>query len=131
VPNRPVAAAAVACALLVAGCGGQSPLSKEATSLQALAAEGNVLAADAAKGRSTSVFVRIHSGYLRTAAASSATSLGQRRGAGAKRLAVLAKRVSADLGRLSRSSGDRARQQQLAHDLAQAAAAASKLGKSL
>jgi len=83
--------------LAAAGCGGKGTLGpkalqQEATGLQALAAEGGILAGDAARGRSTSVFVRVHAQYLTKAAHSSATTLAGG-GPRAASLADLAKSV--------------------------------------
>ena len=128
--------AASAAALLLAGCGGQSSpdrkaLSQEAKTLQALAAEGGLLAGNAARGRSTAVFTRVHAGYLHAAAQSSVSTLARGSTLPAHRLAALAGRISADLQRLSRSGSHRAVQRRLAQKLTTSAAAASKLGQSL
>jgi hypothetical protein len=60
-------------ALAATGCGGGGTLSKkafqkQAESIQSLAAEGSLVAHDAAKGRTTTPFVRVHTQYLREAA---------------------------------------------------------------
>ncbi len=55
--------ALVLAAVLLAGCGSQT-LQQQSTSLKALAAEGGLLAGNAARGRSTTVFTREHSGFL-------------------------------------------------------------------
>ncbi len=119
--------AALAAVLLLAGCGGQSALRQEAKNLQSLAAEGGLLAGDAARGRSTSVFTREHAGFLVAAAKSSATTLAQ----GPRPLAKVAARVSDDLDRLARSGSNRAEQRRLSADLTRAAKAVAKLGQSL
>ena len=115
-------ALAFAAALLLAGCGGSSlgkkALQQEAKGLKALAAEGSVLAGDASRGRSTVVFTRIHSRYLRAAARTSATTLAAGKTAEARRLAALAVRLRDDLDRLSRSGSNQAEQRLLQHDLA-------------
>jgi hypothetical protein len=136
VVHRPLRVAALAGGLLLAGCGGQAALSKkalqqEAKSVQALAAEGGLLAGDAARGRSTTVFVRVHAGYLRKAAGTSTTLLAKGRTPPARRLARIAGRVSADLDRLSRSGSDHAQQRRLEQELTQAANALAKIGKKL
>jgi hypothetical protein len=128
--------AASVAALLLAGCGGQTSLdrkalSQEAKTLQSLAAEGGLLAANSARGRSTAVFTRVHAGYLHAAAQTSVSALARGGTAPARRLASLAGRISADLQRLSRSGSHRAAQQRLARELTASATAASKLGKSL
>ena len=117
-------------ALLLAGCGGQSSLGKkaleqEAKGLKALAAEGSVLAGDASRGRSTVVFTRIHSRYLRDSAGKSVKTLAAGKDAEARRLAALAVRLRNDLDRLSRSGSNEAEQRTLQHDLATIAAKSS------
>jgi hypothetical protein len=119
--------------LLVAGCGGKGvlgpkALQQEATGLQSLAAEGGVLAGDAARGRSTSVFLRVHAQYLTKAAQSSASTLAAG-GPAAQPLAAVARIVALDLGRLSRSGADRTQQRRLAAAFARAATRAAKLEK--
>ena len=118
-----------AAALLLAGCGGSSlgkkALQQEAKGLKALAAEGSVLAGDASRGRSTVVFTRIHSRYLRASARKSVTTLAAGKTAEARRLAALAVRLRDDLDRLSRSGSNQAEQRTLQHDLATIAAKSS------
>jgi hypothetical protein len=117
-------------ALLLAGCGGQSSLGKkalqqEAKGLNALAAEGSLLASDASRGRTTVVFARIHSRYLRDSASSSVTTLAAGKTPEALRLAALAVRLRDDLDRLSRSGSNAAEQRTLQRDLATIAAKTS------
>jgi hypothetical protein len=118
--RRPILA--FAAALLLAGCGGSSlgkkALQQEAKGLKALAAEGSVLAGDASRGRSTVVFTRIHSRYLRASAQKSVTTLVAGKTVEARRLAALAVRLRDDLDRLSRSGSNQAEQRTLQHDLA-------------
>jgi hypothetical protein len=126
-------AAMSAAALLLAGCGSQSTLDRkalaqEAKTLQALAAEGGVLAGDSARGDSTSIFTRVHAGSLRSAAESSASTLARGRTPAARRLAGLAGRITRDLERLSGSGSERDLQRRLAHALNAAADAAAKAG---
>jgi hypothetical protein len=99
--------------------------------VQSLAYEGDMAADDAAENRSTVTFTRVHSRYLGKAARSSAATLAPGRTPAARRLAALAARVTADLDRLSRSGSDRAEQRRIQLDLADAAKATSRLGKSL
>jgi hypothetical protein len=122
--------------LLLVACGsqgtlGKKALSKEATGIESLAAEGGLLAGDAAGGRSTSTFTRIHARFLRDAARTSAGTLERGGTAKARRLAGLANRVGNDLERLSRSGSDRDLQRLLQHDLALAGGATRSLEKSL
>jgi hypothetical protein len=119
--------------LAAAGCGGKGALGpkalqQEATGLQSLAAEGGILAGDAARGRSTSVFLRVHTQYLTKAAHSSATTLTAG-GPAAQPLAAVATDVAHDLDLLAHSASDRAQQRRLAASLARDAARAGKLGK--
>jgi hypothetical protein len=127
VPRR--AGLAFAAALLLAGCGGSSlgkkALQQEAKGLQALAAEGSMLAGDASRGRSTVIFTRIHSRYLRASARTSVATLAAGTTPEARRLAALAVRLRDDLDRLSRSGSNEAEQQKLQHDLATIAAKSS------
>jgi hypothetical protein len=53
-------------ALLLAGCGQPTEPSKQAEALGSMAAEGALLAHDAAGGSSTGPFTRVHSEALRT-----------------------------------------------------------------
>jgi hypothetical protein len=122
--------------LLLAACGGQGTLGKKALSqeakgIQSLAAEGGLLSGDAARGRSTTVFTRIHARYLRDAARKSAATLEHGGTSKAQRLGGLADRVANDLERLSRSGSDRDLQRLLQHDLALALDATKRLDESL
>jgi hypothetical protein len=102
--------------LLLAGCGSQT-LQQQSKSLKALAAEGGMLAGDAARGRSTTVFTRQHTGFLVKSAGSSATSLAHETSAAGRRLARMASRVRDDLQRLQQSGSNREVQRQVQHDL--------------
>ena len=122
--------------LLLAGCGGQSTLGpkalqQEASGLQSLAAEGSLVATDAARGRSTGVFVRVHGAELAKAAQASATLLAKSEGSDAHRLAALGVRITRELDRLSHSGSNRRQQRRLAAELNRAAAQAEKLGARL
>ena len=126
----------LAALLLLVACGGQGTLGKKALSqeakgIQSLAAEGSLLAGDAARGRSTTVFTRVHARFLRDAARKSAATLEHGGTSKAQRLGRVADRVGNDLERLSRSGSDRDLQRLLEHDLALASAAAKRLDKSL
>jgi hypothetical protein len=127
VPRR--ACVVLAVALLLAGCGGSSlgkkALQQEAKGLQALAAEGSMLAGDASRGRSTVVFTRMHSRYLRASARTSVATLSVGKTPEARRLAALAVRLRDDLDRLSHSGSNEAEQRTLQHDLATIAAKSS------
>jgi hypothetical protein len=127
VPRR--ACLAFAAALLLAGCGGSSlgkkALQQEAKGLQALAAEGSMLAGDSSRGRSTVVFTRMHSRYLRASARTAVATLSVGKTPEARRLAALAVRLRDDLDRLAHSGSNEAEQRTLQHDLATIAAKSS------
>jgi hypothetical protein len=106
-------------------------LQQEASSLQSLAAEGSLLASDAARGRSTTVFVRVHGAELAKTAKASATLLGGSRSPGSRRLAALGARLTRQLDQLAQSGSDRATQRRLAAQLNRGAAQAEKLGAQL
>src|SRR5690348_4599090 len=113
-----------ALALVVASCGGggrlsEKALQQEAKTVQSLAAEGGILAGDAARGRSTPIFTREQADVLRKAASSSAKKLALAGNGGA--LAPLAARVREDLDRLSHAASDKAEQERVAADLVRAA----------
>ncbi|MDX6400267.1 MAG: hypothetical protein QOF27_873 [Gaiellaceae bacterium] len=84
-----------------------------------------MLAGDASRGRSTVVFTRMHSRYLRASARTSAATLSAGKTPEARRLAVLAVRLRDDLNRLSHSGSNAAEQRTLQHDLATIAAKSS------
>jgi hypothetical protein len=114
-------------AVLAAGCGGSDALGRKALQqegkgIHSLAAEGSLLAGNAAKGRTTVVFTRIHAQALRASARSSASTLAGGRTAEAWRLASLAVRLGVELDRLSRSGANRVEQQRLERSLAAIAA---------
>jgi hypothetical protein len=127
VPRR--ALLAFAAALLLAGCVGSSlgkkALQQEKKGIHSLAAEGSMLAGDASRGRSTVVFTRMHSRYLRASARTSVATLSAGETPEARRLATLAVRLQHDLDRLSRSGSNVAEQEALQHDLATIAAKSS------
>lgn len=122
-------------ALVGGGCGsggnlGAKALSQELKSLQSEAAEGALLAQDAASGRTTRVYTREHSSELYRAASQAEVTLK-----GAKtepalepelhQLAILAGQVSAGLHRLGSASRDEAR------SIARELLAAQKIGAGL
>jgi hypothetical protein len=122
--------------LLLAGCGRQGApsthaLQQETASLQSLAAEGAILASDAARGRSTSTFVRVHGADLTKAARASAATLAKGHTHDARTLASLAARLGDELDRLAHSGSNRAEQRRLAVQLRQGAARAARIGKRL
>jgi hypothetical protein len=106
-------------------------LRQEATGVQSLAAEGALLAADAARGRSTSVFLRVHAAELGKTARMTTGRVANGRTPAAHLLAALAVRVDVRLHALSRSGSNRAEQRRIATELERAAAETSRLAKRL
>ncbi len=103
--------------LLLAGCGGggsasQEDIQKQFEAIQSLAAEGALVADGAADGRTTDVFVRVHTGYLDEAARKVEAQLSSARASGAAerdrvRAARLASSVAGELASLGDDPGDR------------------------
>jgi hypothetical protein len=133
-----VLAALVAC-LLATACGGQGQLGAKALgqqskAVQSLAAEGALLAQDAAAGKSTNIYRREHSSELATAASTAEASLQGSRTEPAleaelRALTALAGKVRADLKRLKNASG--AEQRTLAGALGAAARQSERIGEQL
>jgi len=102
--------------LLLAGCGGgssasQKDIQKQFEAIQSLAAEGALVADAASDGRTTDVFVRVHTGYLGEAARKVEAQLSSARASGAVerdrvRAARLASSVADQLARLGDDPGD-------------------------
>ena len=124
-------------ALVGAGCGGQlgaKTLSQQSKSLQSEAAEGALLAQDAASGGTTRIYTREQSADLYRAASHAEVTLKAAKTEAAlesklRQLAVLAGQVSADLKRLGSASRDEDRD--LARELLAAAQAIQKIGEGL
>lgn len=137
--RQTVALLAVIGSLLIAGCGGghtvgAHALSTQAASLQSLAAEGGLLAQDAASGRTTHVFIREHASELQRTASQVAASLAAARTEPGleprrRRLSTLATRISADLDRLGAASS--AGQRSLGRRLSSAARQSGDIAESL
>ncbi|MEP7060352.1 MAG: hypothetical protein ABI828_06440 [Actinomycetota bacterium] len=123
--------------VMFAGCGGgrllgAKALLQQAKSLQSEAAEGALLAQDTAAGRTTIIYTREQSSVLAKAASLIELSLSRATTVPAiepdlRRLAELAGRVRADLGRIGNASADEERA--LARDLQAAAQASQKIGQ--
>lgn len=122
------------------GCGGgggqlgAQELSQQSKALQSEAAEGSLLAQDAASGRTTRIYTREHASDLHGVASRAERALKVATTEPAlepqvRRLAVVAGRVSTDLERLASASRDEARA--LARDLQAAARASRKIGDGL
>jgi hypothetical protein len=126
-------------ALVVGGCGsggtlGAKALEQESKSLQSEAAEGALLAQDAAAGRTTRVYTREHSSELSGAASHAERTLKAAKTEPAleskvRELAVLAGQVGEDLDRLGRAG--RREAPALARELQAAARASQKIGEGL
>jgi len=126
-------------ALVGGGCDsggrlGAQALSQQSKSLQSEAAEGALLAQDAASGRTTRIYTRKHSSELSRVASQAAGTLKAAKTAPAleatvRQLSVLAGQVSADLKRLAGASRDQDRA--LARELRAAAQASQKIGEGL
>jgi hypothetical protein len=106
------------CLVLAAGCGGsgtltQKQLQKEMETAQSAAAEGELLASDVARDRSTETFARIHSGVLAEQAKGAAQALMKGHAPGElearrRQAAGQARAVFGALEELHASPGDRA-----------------------
>jgi hypothetical protein len=125
-------------ALLLCSCGGgqlsKKELQKDVESIQSLAAEGALVARDAADGSTTDVFVRVHSQSLQKAADKVEQKLSSAHASGSldahrAKAQRLAARVADELGRLHAHPGDRAREAQLAGSLDDDAKTAEELAK--
>ena len=121
--------------LAAAGCGGgsvaQKDVQKQFEAIQSLAAEGALVADGAADGRTTDVFVRVHTSYLDDAAQKVATELSSAQAEGAverdrERAAHLASRVANELARLSDDPSDKAGARRIEKQLRRDAALAER-----
>jgi hypothetical protein len=122
--------------LVAAGCGGggsvsQKDVQKQFEAIQSLAAEGALVADGAADGRTTDVFVRVHTGYLDKAARKVEGQLSSARASGAAerdrvRAARLASSVADELARLGDDPGDRAGARRIEQQLQRDASAAER-----
>ena len=122
--------------LVAGGCGGggsvsQKDVQKQFEAIQSLAAEGALVADGAADGRTTDVFVRVHTGYLDKAARKVEGQLSSARASGAAerdrvRAARLASSVADELTRLGDDPGDRAGARRIEQKLQRDASAAER-----
>jgi hypothetical protein len=129
-----VIALAALTAAALAGCGGSSTmtataLQKEAESIQSVAAEGALVAADAADGKTTGPFLQVHGRVLRDDATGLTKQLAAAKpqSAAVREATALARSVHADLDALSRSGSDRTQQRRLERSLSRAATHAKRL----
>ena len=138
-PLKRVLGLGVILTLVGAGCDSTRPLGakellQQSKSLQSEAAEGALLAEDAASGKATSIYTREHAFELYRAASEIEASLKAAVGEPAferelGKLAVLANQISADLERLSSAPTDE--QGILTRELRKAAQASQKIGEEL
>jgi hypothetical protein len=105
----------------MSGCGGSSSPEKQAAEVQSLAAEGALVAHDAAEGETTRAFTRVHAEELAKAAKSVAAKTSSRD------LATLARRVEAAL--MALADADRAEASSLETRLERQARAAGDLAE--
>ena len=122
--------------LALAGCGGGAigphAFEKDVESIQSLAAEGALVAAQVAHGDATETFVRVHTQYLKREASALERRLSGARVAASlvakrRRAVRVAARVERDLERLHRHPGDRGLGARLSNDLELAAKQAEGL----
>jgi hypothetical protein len=123
---------------LLAGCNGGTvddhALQRDAEAVASLAAEGQLLAHDVAKGASTKMFVRVHAKELSLSASHLEDALSERPtspgiNADVRRLSRLAGKVSDELERLHLHPTDRRVAAALERPLENDADAAEKLAK--
>ena len=131
----------VALALLVfalAGCNGgtvdKHALKRDAEKVASLATEGELLANDVSKGRSTTYFVRVHAKELSGAASGFQVSLAKRQTSpgitsDVRKLSKLAGKLSRELEQLHLHPTDRNVAESLKQPLMDDADAADKLAK--
>ena len=126
-------------AVAATSCGGGGTLTEksfriQAETIQSVAAEAGLVAADGAEGRTTETFVSVHTTYLQKEAEKVETKLASSSARGTldeKRTAAqrLAGRVAAELGELHRAPGDRALAARLKRMFEEDADAAEKLAQ--
>jgi hypothetical protein len=110
--------------LCVLGCGIPASVADQADAVASVAAEGALLAHDAASGDTTPAFVETHTEELVRSAAELAD------GTESPQLRQIADRVVAALERLHAEPGDQDAAAQVARDLTRAATQAGELAKS-
>jgi hypothetical protein len=134
--SRPAVLLAVA---LLVGCGGgevtADSLKKDAEAVQSAAAEGALLAADAAEGRTAGPFLRVHAEELAAETAKVARKLEQAQARGAvqakaRKAFRLARDVEEALTRLAGEPDDRTTARRLRSRLEGFARAAEELARS-
>jgi hypothetical protein len=136
---KPIARVALALlSLSLVGCNGgtvdQHALKRDAENVASLATEGELLANDVSKGRSTKYFVRVHAKELSRAASNLEDALAERPTSPGitsevRKLSKLAGRVSDELEQLHLHPTDRGVAASLKQPLSDDADAADKLAK--
>ena len=109
--------------VVVAACGPPQSLEKQAEEVASVAAEGSILAHDAAEGDTTAAFTRVHGEALKQKLAEVQTVIEDRP------LAAVAASVSQDLETLAASPGDRRSAVLLERRLARSAERADHIAK--
>jgi hypothetical protein len=107
--------------LVLTGCGTPTELPKQADEVGSIAAEGSLLAHDAAEGSTTGVFTREHAKALRKLLGKTRPAIED------ERLGRLAERTDALLARLASEAGDERAAGRVEHELASLAEAAGSL----
>ena len=124
--------------LVLSGCNGgtvdKHALKRDAEKVASLATEGELLANDVSKGRSTKYFVRVHAKELSGAASGFQVSLAKRPTSpgittDVRKLSKLAGKLSRELERLHLHPTDRSVAERLKQPLKDDADAADKLAK--
>jgi hypothetical protein len=109
--------------LLVAGCGAPHELAKQADEVHSVAAEGALLAHEAAEGDTRATFAREHAEALRKRLDELRPAIDERR------LAMVADDVDRTLAELAGTPGDREQAAGAERKLERAAKAADELAK--
>jgi hypothetical protein len=112
---------ALSAVLLLPACGGSGPLEKQAGDVASIAAEGSILAHDAAEGDTTATFTSVHARELRKKLVALAGDVEDRR------LGRIAGMVAHDLERLSATPTDRVAAGRLERRLGEAAESAGEI----
>lgn len=111
-------------ALLLVGCGTPTSVEKQAEEIASRAAEGALLAHDAAEGDTTATFTRVHADALRRKVEALASQIDH------PRLARVARTVAAALERIGADADDRGAAIGVEIRLERAARTAEAIGKS-
>ena len=113
--------AALVLVVVLTGCGTATELPQQADEVASIAAEGSLLAQDAAEGSTTGVFTREHAEALRKLLGKTRPAIED------ERLGRLAGRTDALLARLASEPGDERAAGRVEHELSSLAEAAGSL----